>query len=172
MTGVSETADTSVIARAGLWSALAFTLNLVWEIAHVRLYTLWDAADRMTIAWSVLHCSLGDVVIALTLFALAGFALRQKDWPVFKPIAGGTIVVIGALAFTVWSEWFNVYKIGSWAYTANMPMIFGIGLSPLLQWLLLPPLMTIAYRVLCPRLFKRCSTSDLIPLSVFTEARK
>ena len=166
------TRKTSIIARAGLWSALAFTLNLVWEIAHVRLYTLWDAADRMTIVWSVLHCSLGDVLIALSLFALAGLALRQKDWPVFRPIAGGTIVVIGALAFTVWSEWFNVYKIGSWAYTANMPMIFGIGLSPLLQWLLLPPLMTIAYRALCPRLFKRCSTSDLIPLSVFTEARK
>ncbi len=78
MTEVSETADTRVIARAGLWSALAFTLNLVWEIAHVRLYTLWDAADRMTIAWSVLHCSLGDVVIALSFFALAGFALRQR----------------------------------------------------------------------------------------------
>lgn len=172
MTRSSEVVESGVIARAGLWSALAFTLNLVWEIAHVRLYTLWDAADRMTIVWSVLHCSLGDVLIALSLFALAGLALRQKDWPVFRPIAGGTIVVIGALAFTVWSEWFNVYKIGSWAYTANMPMILGIGLSPLLQWLLLPPLMTIAYRLLCPRLFKRCSTSDLIPLSVFTEARK
>lgn len=172
MTRSSEVVESGVIARAGLWSALAFTLNLVWEIAHVRLYTLWDAADRMTIVWSVLHCSLGDVLIALSLFALAGLALRQKDWPVFRPIAGGTIVVIGALAFTVWSEWFNVYKIGSWAYTVNMPMIFGIGLSPLLQWLLLPPLMTIAYRALCPRLFKRCSTSDLIPLSVFTEARK
>ncbi len=172
MTATCEAAESRVIARAGLWSVLALVLNLVWEIAHVRLYTLWDTADRMTIAWSVLHCSLGDVVIALSLFALAGIALRLKDWPVFRPIAGGTIVVIGALAFTVWSEWFNVYKIGSWAYTVNMPMIFGIGLSPLLQWLLLPPLMTIAYRALCPRLFKRCSTSDLIPLSVFTEARK
>lgn len=166
------TRKTGIMARAGLWSVLAFTLNLAWEIAHVRLYTLWDAADRMTIAWSALHCSLGDVVIALSLFALAGFALRQKDWPVFRPIAGGVIVIIGALAFTVWSEWYNVYKIGSWAYTANMPMIFGIGLTPLLQWLLLPPLMTIAYRALYPRLFKGCSTSDLIPLSVFTEARK
>ena len=172
MTAPCEAAESRVIARAGLWSVLALVLNLVWEIAHVRLYTLWDTADRMTIVWSVLHCSLGDVLIALSLFALAGLALRQKDWPVFRPIAGGTIVVIGALAFTVWSEWFNVYKIGSWAYTVNMPMIFGIGLSPLLQWLLLPPLMTIAYRALCPRLFKRCSTSDLIPLSVFTEARK
>lgn len=166
MTGVSETADTSVIARAGLWSVLAFVLNLAWEIAHVRLYTLWDAADRMTIAWSVLHCSLGDVVIALTLFALAGFALRQKDWPVFRPIAGSAIVIIGAMAFTVWSEWFNVYEIGSWSYTSRMPMIFGIGLSPLLQWLILPPLMTVTYRALWRRLFDRRSLSASIPLRI------
>lgn len=172
MTSISEATKSGVIARAGLWSVLAFVLSLGWEIAHVRLYTLWEAADHMTITWSVLHCSLGDVVIALSFFALAGFALRQKDWPVFRPIAGGTIVVIGTLAFTVWSEWFNVYKIGSWGYTSRMPVIFGIGLSPLLQWLLLPPLMTIAYRALWPRLFERCSTSDLIPLSVFTGARK
>jgi len=29
-----------------------------------------------------------------------------------------------------------------------MPMIFGIGLSPLLQWLILPPMMVVAYRTL------------------------
>ena len=26
-----------IIPRAGLWSALAFVLNLTWEIAHVRM---------------------------------------------------------------------------------------------------------------------------------------
>jgi hypothetical protein len=34
-----------------------------------------------------------------------------------------------------------------------MPMIFGIGLSPLLQWLILPPAMVGAYRKLGPVLF-------------------
>lgn len=32
-------------------------------------------------------------------------------------------------------------------------MIFGIGLSPLLQWLILPPVMVGAYRKLGPLLF-------------------
>jgi len=137
---------TGLIARAGLWSALAFALNLMWEIAHARLYTLWAEADRVNIAWSLVHCSLGDVAIALAAFALAGIALRQADWPVFRPIFGSVIVVIGSMVFTAWSEWYNVYQAGNWAYTANMPMILGIGLSPLLQWLILPPLMTIAYR--------------------------
>lgn len=139
-----------MVARAGLWSALAFVLNLTWEIAQVRLYTIWKEADGLRIGWSLLHCSLGDVVIALAMFALAGASLRRADWPASRPWAGGAIVVIGAMAYTVWSEWHNVYRAGNWGYTAGMPLIFGIGLTPLLQWLILPPLMVLAYRRLGP----------------------
>ena len=64
---------------------------------------------------------------------------------------------MGAIAFTAWSEWYNVYRAGSWGYTASMPTIFGIGLSPLLQWLILPPVMVGAYRTLGPMLFGRRS---------------
>lgn len=141
------------MTRAGLWSALAFVLNLAWEVAHARLYSLWAEADGLTVAWSLFHCTLGDVVIALGMFALAGVALRRADWPASRPWAGGAIVVSGALAYTAWSEWYNVYRAGNWAYTASMPLIFGIGLSPLLQWLILPPVMVVAYRTLGPVLF-------------------
>ena len=58
--------------------------------------------------------------------------------------------MIGAMAFTAWSEWYNVYRAGNWGYTASMPMIFGIGLSPLLQWLIIPPVIVVAYKVLVP----------------------
>src|ERR1035437_1845420 len=97
-----------------LWSALAFALNLIWEIAQVRLYTIWTEADAMGIAWALLHCTLGDVLIALAMFALAGMMLRHADWPASRPWAGGTTVVVGAMAFTGWSEWYNVYSVGNW----------------------------------------------------------
>jgi amino acid transporter len=145
-------------ARAGAWSALAFVLNLAWEIAQVRLYTIWTKVDGMSVAWALLHCTMGDVVIAFVMFALAGVVLRRADWPASRPWTGGIIVVIGALAFTAWSEWYNVYRAGNWAYTASMPLIFGIGLSPLLQWLVLPPVMVGAYRMLAPVLFARHSS--------------
>lgn len=163
MSTAGAAAISAMIMRAGLWSALAFVFNLVWEIAHVRLYTLWVDADRLTVAWSLVHCTLGDVAIALTMFALAGIALRQTDWPVSFPWTGGAIITVGAVAFTAWSEWYNVYQIGSWSYTASMPMILGIGVSPLLQWLLLPPLMTVAYRAFCRKLFVRHSTPNPAP---------
>jgi hypothetical protein len=143
------------MAGAGLWSALAFILNLLWEIGHVRLYTLWMEADALRIAGSVLHCTLGDVIIALALFALAGIVLERADWPVSRPWAGGAIVVIGAITFTALSEWYNVYRTGAWGYTRDMPTIYGIGLSPLLQWLIVPPVLVVVHGALLPVLCGR-----------------
>jgi hypothetical protein len=140
----------SIAARLALWSSLAFVLNLLWEIAQVRLYTIWDTAAGISVAWALLHCTLGDVMIALAMFALAGMALRRADWPASRPWTGGAMVVIGALAFTAWSEWYNVYRAGNWGYTASMPMIFGIGLAPLLQWLIIAPVIVTAYKALLP----------------------
>jgi hypothetical protein len=54
----------------------------------------------------------------------------------------------------------NVYRVGSWGYTASMPMIFGIGLAPLLQWLILPPVMVSAYRRLGSALFSAKAESE------------
>ena len=155
-------ATAGVMARAGLWAALAFVLNLTWEVAQVRLYTIW-AADGLTVAWALLHCSLGDVAIALALFALAAMALWRADWPASRPWTGGAIAVTGALAYTAWSEWYNVYRAGNWAYTTSMPLIFGIGLSPLLQWLILPPVLVLAYRALGPVLLARPNSRSPIP---------
>lgn len=161
--GDAVTSEASIVRFSGLWLILALILNLFWEIAHIRLYTIWLQADGMRIARAAFHCSLGDVLIALAMFALAGIALRRADWPASRPWAGGIIVVIGAMAFTVWSEWYNVYRVGNWGYTASMPMIFGIGLSPLLQWLILPPVMVGAYRTLGPALLGRHNSQSPIP---------
>ena len=144
-----------ILLRMGLWSALAFVLNLAWEIAQVRLYTLWADTDRARVAWALVHCTLGDVLIALAMFALASIVLRRVDWPASSPWTGSTIVVTGALLYTAWSEWYNVYRAGNWGYTESMPLLVGIGLAPLLQWLLLPPLTLWAYRMLGPGLFDR-----------------
>ena len=49
--------------------------------------------------------------------------------------------MLGA-AYTIFSERLNVQVRRSWAYTAAMPVLpgLGTGLAPLLQWLVVPSL--------------------------------
>ena len=50
-------------------------------------------------------------------------------------------MLAAGLGFTVFSEWYNVYILGAWAYQPAMPLVAGIGLTPLLQWVVVPTLM-------------------------------
>lgn len=125
------------LQAAGVWAGASFVLHLAWEIAHARLYTIWSDPDRWYVAWAVLHCTLGDVLISLSGFALVAWLLRAVDWPAVRPAAGAALVASATMLYTAWSEWRNVYQLKSWAYTPDMPTLFDIGLSPLLQWLIL-----------------------------------
>lgn len=119
-------------------------LNLVWETAQLPLYTLWREASAGTIAFAVAHCTAGDIAIgaaALVTVLILGRERAVTQWR-WRRIAAWTAAA-GA-AYTVFSEWNNTAILGSWAYSELMPVLdvagIDIGLSPLLQWLVLPPL--------------------------------
>ena len=58
------------------WAALSMVLELAWESAHVRLYTLWSDPDRWYVARAVLHCTLEDVAIGTIAWnAVAGVTM-------------------------------------------------------------------------------------------------
>ena len=124
-----------------IWVSLALFLNFLWEIAQLPLYTLWDDPDRMRIAAYVFHCLLGDVFIAVSIYLLTIIVFRDLAWPVRRPWTAGAFMLAARLGFTVFSEWVNVYRLGAWAYKPAMPLVAGIGLTPLLQWVVVPTLM-------------------------------
>jgi len=121
-----------------------FALSLAWEAAHVRLYTIWQEAAAAYIAFSIAHCTLGDVLIgaaALALALLAGRAGPLLQWR-WDRIAA--VTAITGTGYTLFSEWMNITLLRSWTYSKAMPTLdiagFEIGLTPLAQWLVLPPL--------------------------------
>ena len=130
------------------WTALALPLNLVWESAHVPLYTISRDPEFARIAVAVLHCTAGDGLIALASYVIAGAVLRDANWTLSRPGAGAAITALLAVTFTIYSEWRNVYEIGAWAYLPDMPLVFGIGLTPLLQWVVIPPAATFLLRAM------------------------
>lgn len=133
------------------WLLIAFgflpwlgLLNLAWEAVHVRLYTLWDEANAAYIAFSVVHCTLGDVLIGGLALMLSLIFLRQPAAAHWRWGKIAALTVVLGVAYTAFSEWMNLTILRSWAYAETMPTValgdMEIGLSPLLQWIVLPPL--------------------------------
>ena len=98
-------------------------LSLAWEIAHVPLYTLWTEAESTYIAFSVAHCTLGDVLIGGASLLLALILGREgvlADWR-WRWI--GALTVIFGMSYTAFSEWMNIKVLRSWSYAESMPTI-------------------------------------------------
>ena len=118
-------------------------LNLLWEIAHLPLYTLWDEGPPSFVAYAVVHCTLGDVAIGTLALVVALIATRAQSVATWRWRQVALFLVIPAVGYTALSEWINTVARGNWAYSALMPVVnFGgleIGLSPLAQWLVVPP---------------------------------
>jgi hypothetical protein len=116
--------------------------NLLWELGHMPLYTLWVEGTWGEIAYAVLHCTVGDVMIAGICLLLSLATIGRSAWPRarFGAVALATILI--ALSYTVFSEWLNTEVRGSWAYREAMPRLpgLGIGLTPILQWIVVPVL--------------------------------
>ncbi len=59
--------------------------------------------------------------------------------------------LISPLGLVRYLEFVNVYWLGRWAYAERMPLVLGVGVTPLLQWVLVPPLpLWLARRYLGP----------------------
>ena len=114
------------------WVALAIGLaaigHFLWEAAQLPLYTLWRTGTPREIAFALIHCTVGDILITtVTLTLAAAVALaRHLRWPAFGWRMVFTAIVPGA-AYTIFSEWLNVEIRRSWSYTAAMPVVPFLG---------------------------------------------
>jgi hypothetical protein len=122
--------------------AVIVLLNLVWEFAHMPLYTIWEEGTTEEILFAAVHCTGGDALIGLTAIMLAVFLFGGTRWPgehirtvLFAAIAIG-------VGYTIFSEWLNIVVRQAWAYRDIMPVVpvLNVGLSPLLQWIVIPAL--------------------------------
>ena len=118
-------------------------LNLVWEIAQLPLYSLWTEASFADKAFAIVHCTLGDVLIGAASLALALILGRERELATWRWRRIVVLMLLLGPGYTIFSEWLNT-TLSRWAYSDLMPTLdlagVRLGLSPLLQWLVLPPL--------------------------------
>ena len=135
-----DTSNVRSIARAVLlYLALAGAGHFLWEIAQLPLYTIWRTGTKREILFAVIHCTGGDLLITASALSLAALGARISHWPLFGGRMALTAILLG-LAYSVFSEWLNIELRRNWSYTKVMPVLppLGTGLTPFLQWLIVP----------------------------------
>ncbi|MBO3272092.1 hypothetical protein J4D97_15635 [Hymenobacter defluvii] len=145
-------ADKLVFQRFMRWvTALAFLLNFAWEILHCPLYQ--GGAYALAHIPMLALASLADAIMVDLLYL--GFALVYQNGLWAQPLTllrafwlmavGG----VGAILFEV-----AHLSAGNWAYTDKMLLIpgTGAGLSPVLQFTLLPVLIySLSFHLATPK---------------------
>ncbi|MCB1377720.1 MAG: hypothetical protein KDK89_05040 [Alphaproteobacteria bacterium] len=138
-------------------------LNLFWEVAQLPLYDIWYEATPAVITFAVLHCTAGDVLIginsAIVAYLIVAGVYRSGTPPIW--VLGMTLVVI-SVGYTAYSEWMNVYVWRSWSYSSLMPTVPPLmtGISPILQWVIVPMVTLAIARTLLHRRSRQSSSSE------------
>jgi hypothetical protein len=126
--------------------ALSVLLHFAWELAQLPLYTLWKNPDNGSITYAIVHCTLGDLLIAASTLGL-GLTITQCMRPTTNRLFRTAFVTMAlGVAYTIFSEWLNTMVLRSWAYSELMPQVFSIGVSPIMQWIVIPAWAFIALR--------------------------
>ena len=116
----------------------AFALNLVWENAQGFLFAGYRGPLRHF--WTCFVGTLGDLVVVAAIYGAVALLWRDPAW--YRRMSAGQIgcaAVLGiAIAVAIEAR---AVPSGRWAYD-GMPLVpfTGIGLVPVLQMVILPPI--------------------------------
>lgn len=158
--GGSGLADGMAQHRSRWWTlatifVVAVLFNYPWELAQSPLYV---SMDNLGAAWW--HCfvaSLGDGLLVLFIFATGWAALRQREWFMHPDVRGYAVMLTMGVVIGVSIEWVAVHIAKRWAYTSQMPLVpgLGVGVAPIIQMLVLPPLIFRVVAAWCSRTVAR-----------------
>ena len=145
----------SPMKRWATFALLVFALNFGWEMAQSVLYANMKAMAIAAATGACLRAALADLLIFAITYATAAIACRDRTWPAHRRHLAFAVFFITALSITVAYERFAI-RTGQWRYDVQMPLILGVGIAPLLQWLAVPAAALAIYR----RLWRSGASED------------
>lgn len=151
------------LQAGGTYLGLAAIGHTAWEIVQLPLYTIWANGTLQELAFAIVHCTIGDILIALGALLIALMIAGRRNWPRKHFWQVAIIAISVGIIYTAYSEWLNVTVRKSWAYSEWMPAVsllgVKIGLSPMLQWIVVPG----STFLITKRVFDRTKTFDPHP---------
>ncbi|MEM9904811.1 MAG: hypothetical protein AAF921_07290 [Cyanobacteria bacterium P01_D01_bin.44] len=118
----------------------AFLLHFVYEVWQAPFYDFYDAPTLAGKVWALTHCTFGDAVITVGCSLVVSMILRSRRWIVYPTSKLVLWFVAFGWFYTFFSEIYRTriaHLYGTLGF--NVP---GLGISglPLVQWLIIPPL--------------------------------
>ena len=122
-----------------------FITNLIWENAQAPLYTGYKGFGQHFLFCLV--ASVIDGLVVLAFYLIISLLRRDSFW-LFNIKASDILMlfVLGLFTAILFEKW--ALKTGTWNYTEQMPVIFGMGLLPMLQLAILSFVTVYAVRYL------------------------
>lgn len=119
----------------------SFLLHFVWEFVQAPAYAgmvdikHWDGI-RLCIS-----ATFGDAGFALAAFWAASLSTGSRNWIGASAVVPKAVFIGVGIALTVAFEYYYTRVNMRWTYSELMLIVppFGTGLSPLLQWIIIPP---------------------------------
>lgn len=109
---------------------VAWVFNVIWEFAQMPQYSA--AANAAGHAWACLRASVFDAAYVTLVYIVLAALHRSIDWVRRVTVADVTAVVASGLLVAAVIEW-RALADGRWSYAPRMPLVWGVGLTPLLQ---------------------------------------
>ena len=135
---MAEITSTDWLQTLRQYLVIETIMHLAWEVVQLPLYAIWSTGTVREITFATLHCTAGDLLIASLCLMIALVMTGSKEWPYDRFEAVALMTIFFGVGYTGYSEWRNTSVTHAWAYTAMMPTVFGLGVSPLIQWLVIP----------------------------------
>jgi hypothetical protein len=118
--------------------------NILWECVQLPCFTVWSREGWKWIIFLPLLGTAGDILIAATSLVLALILAGDDDWPRRRSSYWrvAALATLQGIVYTTYSEWRHAVVLHHWTYSTLMPIVpkLEVGLFPLLQWMLIPPL--------------------------------
>ena len=108
----------------------AFIINLIWENLQAPLYTGYQSFGQHFLFCLV--ASLIDAVVILAFYFIISLIRKNVLWLLnIRPPDTLLLLALGLFTAVLFEKW--ALKSSMWDYTSEMPIIFRLGLVPLIQ---------------------------------------
>jgi hypothetical protein len=113
-----------------------FFLNLLWEVLHSMLYD-WNKSPLINDIYVYIPRITGfasalDSLWIFTFILWTSIVNKSFNWLKEPQVKDYAVFIVLGIIYAIFFEWMAT-ELNFWSYNEYMPLLFGIGLTPLIQ---------------------------------------